>query len=131
MDLNSLTQDDVADILALLDSLPYDELDLETPRFRLTLRRTPGGWTQAAEVRSAPTALTPASRDADEVPGTGKAGAGGGSAAAETTSMEHRCRPSSIDGASMSFEPGSAPPVRRPRSCVRNILINLGTKRTS
>jgi len=37
-----LTNEDVADILALLDSLPYDELDLETPRFRLTLRRTPG-----------------------------------------------------------------------------------------
>ena len=41
MDFNPLTNDDVADILALLDSLPYDELDLETPRFRLTLRRTP------------------------------------------------------------------------------------------
>jgi acetyl-CoA carboxylase biotin carboxyl carrier protein len=110
MDLNSLTQDDVADILALLDSLPYDELDLETPRFRLTLRRTPGGWTQAAEVRSAPTALTPASRDADEVSGTGKAAADGGSAQAETASMEHRCRPSSIDAPSMSFErvPGEA-----------------------
>ena len=44
MDFNPLTNDDVADILALLDSLPYDELDLETPRFRLTLRRTPAGW---------------------------------------------------------------------------------------
>ena len=39
-----LTNEDVADILALLDSLPYDELDLETPRFRLTLRRTPASW---------------------------------------------------------------------------------------
>src|SRR5262249_35271390 len=45
-----LTNEDVADILALLDSLPYDELDLETPRFRLTLRRTPGGWTQSTHV---------------------------------------------------------------------------------
>ncbi len=42
-----LTNADVADILSLLDSLPYDELDLETPRFRLTLRRTPDGWTQS------------------------------------------------------------------------------------
>ena len=41
-----LTDADVTDILALLDSLPYDELDLQTPRFRLTLRRTPHGWTQ-------------------------------------------------------------------------------------
>ena len=39
--MDPLTNEDVADILALLDSLPYDEFDLETPRFRLTLRRTP------------------------------------------------------------------------------------------
>ncbi|HEY1002185.1 MAG TPA: hypothetical protein VGD83_21345, partial [Streptosporangiaceae bacterium] len=57
MDVNPLTNDDVADILALLDSLPYDELDLETPRFRLTLRRTPAGWTQSAQVLSAPDPL--------------------------------------------------------------------------
>jgi acetyl-CoA carboxylase biotin carboxyl carrier protein len=54
MELNPLTNEDVADILALLDSLPYDELDLQTPRFRLTLRRTPGGWTQTTQVLSAP-----------------------------------------------------------------------------
>ena len=53
MDFNPLTNDDVADILALLDSLPYDELDLETPRFRLTLRRTPAGWTQSTQILSA------------------------------------------------------------------------------
>jgi acetyl-CoA carboxylase biotin carboxyl carrier protein len=57
MDLNPLTNEDVADILALLDSLPYDELDLQTPRFRLTLRRTPGGWTQSTQVLSAPERL--------------------------------------------------------------------------
>ena len=52
-----LTNEDVADILALLDSLPYDELDLETPRFRLTLRRAPGGWTQSTQVLAAPERL--------------------------------------------------------------------------
>ena len=52
-----MTNDDVADILALLDSLPYDEFDLETPRFRLSLRRTPGGWTQSTQVLSAPEPL--------------------------------------------------------------------------
>jgi acetyl-CoA carboxylase biotin carboxyl carrier protein len=57
MELNPLTNEDVADILALLDSLPYDALDLETPRFRLTLRRTPGGWTQSTQVLSAPERL--------------------------------------------------------------------------
>jgi acetyl-CoA carboxylase biotin carboxyl carrier protein len=52
-----LTNEDVTDILALLDSLPYDELDLQTTRFRLTLRRTPDGWTQSVESRATPTAL--------------------------------------------------------------------------
>src|SRR6185295_8614381 len=61
MDVNPLTNDDVADILALLDSLPYDELDLETPRFRLTLRRTPAGWTQSTHVHAAPANPAPAS----------------------------------------------------------------------
>jgi acetyl-CoA carboxylase biotin carboxyl carrier protein len=56
MDVNPLTNDDVADILALLDSLPYDELDLETPRFRLTLRRTPAGWTQSTQVHASASA---------------------------------------------------------------------------
>jgi acetyl-CoA carboxylase biotin carboxyl carrier protein len=56
-----LSNDDVADILAVLDSLPYDELDLQMPRFRLTLRRAPGGgWTQESQVLAEPTAITPA-----------------------------------------------------------------------
>lgn len=54
-----LTNDDVADILALLDSLPYDALDLRTDRFHLTLRRTPGGWTEESEALTAPTDVTP------------------------------------------------------------------------
>lgn len=53
-----LTNEDVADILALLDSLPYDSLDIETPRFRLTLRRAPGGgWTEEYRVLTAPSTL--------------------------------------------------------------------------
>ena len=56
-----LTNEDVADILALLDTLPYDELDLRTSAFRLTLRRAPGGWTQARQELAAPaTGQTPA-----------------------------------------------------------------------
>jgi acetyl-CoA carboxylase biotin carboxyl carrier protein len=54
-----LTNEDVADILALLDSLPYESLDVETPRFRLTLRRAAGGgWTSESEVLAAPAAVT-------------------------------------------------------------------------
>ena len=56
-----LTNEDVAEILALLDSLPYDELDLETPRFRLTLRRGPGGWTEESQTLTEPTPVTAAS----------------------------------------------------------------------
>ena len=53
-----LTNEDVADIMALLDSLPYDEFDLRTPRFRLTLRRAPGGgWTEESQVLTDPVAL--------------------------------------------------------------------------
>jgi acetyl-CoA carboxylase biotin carboxyl carrier protein len=74
-----LTNDDVADILALLDSLPYDELDLQTPRFRLTLRRTPGGWTQSTQVLSAPDPL--AVNAADGAAGAGEAVSGGRAAA--------------------------------------------------
>ena len=55
-----LTDEDVAEVLALLDSLPYDELDLQTPRFRLTVRRTAQGWTQSSQVLSAPDVLEPA-----------------------------------------------------------------------
>ncbi len=69
-----LTDADVTDILALLDSLPYDELDLATPRFRLTLRRTPHGWTQSTQVRSDPAALETAPLDP---PATGVDQAGG------------------------------------------------------
>ena len=92
-----LTNADVEDILALLDSLPYDELDLETPRFRLTLRRTPHGWTQATQVLSAPTTLTP-------VP---LAPALSASASLETTTMEHRGRHSDINAPSLPATAGA------------------------
>jgi acetyl-CoA carboxylase biotin carboxyl carrier protein len=73
-----LTNEDVADILALLDSLPYDELDLQTPRFRLTLRRAPGGWTQSTQVLAAPERLATEGRPtADEAEVVGEAGGDG------------------------------------------------------
>ena len=64
--MDDLTNEDVADVLALLDSLPYDELDLQTPRFRLVLRRTPDGWTQSAETLATPAVLD-AGPGSDEV----------------------------------------------------------------
>jgi len=95
MDFDPLTNDDVADILALLDSLLYDELDLETPRFRLTLRRTPAGWTQSTQILSAPEPLAVGGNASasDEQAVTDEAAPGGeaGPPAGQTTTvMSHR-----------------------------------------
>ena len=50
----NLTHDDVQEILRLLEASSFDELRLETERFRLILRRgNEGGWTQEAETRAA------------------------------------------------------------------------------
>jgi acetyl-CoA carboxylase biotin carboxyl carrier protein len=60
----NLTHDDVQEILRLLEASSFDELRLETERFRLILRRgnEGGGWTQETETRSAAQpALAPAS----------------------------------------------------------------------
>lgn len=78
----SLSHDDVQEILRLLDTTPYDELRLETARFRLCLRRTAsGGWVEEAEVRSEPNLVpAPGSEGAAggrrSVPGGGTGGAG-------------------------------------------------------
>ena len=76
-----LTNEDVTDILALLDSLPYDELDLQTPRFRLTLRRTPDGWTQSTDTRVAPTMVDVVPVPRAAAPAGGAAAPAGGAAA--------------------------------------------------
>ena len=57
----NLTHDDVQEILRLLDASPFEELRLETDRFRLTLRRggDGSGWTQETETRAAPVTLAP------------------------------------------------------------------------
>ena len=72
MDLSDV---DVTDILALMDSLPYDELDVRTARFRLILRRTPGGWTQSEQVLSAPEMLESAALPPIHEGGSGNGGA--------------------------------------------------------
>ena len=94
----NLTNEDVADILALLDSLPYDELDLETPRFRLILRRTPDGWTQSAQLLSAPDPL-PAGAAPDPLPA---------GAPLPTTAMDHRGRYSDNNGPTSRADGGAA-----------------------
>jgi acetyl-CoA carboxylase biotin carboxyl carrier protein len=50
------TNEDVQEILQLLDATKYDELHLETERFKLTLRRNrnSGDWSQETQIVSAP-----------------------------------------------------------------------------
>jgi acetyl-CoA carboxylase biotin carboxyl carrier protein len=81
-----LTNEDVADILALLDSLPYEALDLRTDRFRLTLRRTPGGnWTEESELLTQPTDATPEVSKSTGAGGSGGPGRTGGPGGAGRT----------------------------------------------
>jgi acetyl-CoA carboxylase biotin carboxyl carrier protein len=93
-----LTNEDVADILALLDSLPYDSLDIETPRFRLTLRRAPsGGWTEESQVLAEPALVKPvpngaagrtATIAADAAGAAGPEGAGGAAGAGQASGSQ-------------------------------------------
>ena len=46
----NLNQQDVQEIIRLLENSSFDELSLETDRFRLTVRRSgTGGWTQETQ----------------------------------------------------------------------------------
>lgn len=83
----SLSPDDVEDIVKLLDSTTYDELDLETARFALRLRRGPGGWTQEQEARAKPHLI--GHHPGDEADTTGAAGAAGAGATGATGDVAH------------------------------------------
>jgi acetyl-CoA carboxylase biotin carboxyl carrier protein len=104
-----LTNEDVADVLAVLDSLPYDELDLQTPRFRLILRRTPDGWTQSVEARSEPSVLEPGpgASSAPGAPGiSGPRGILDAPDASATGSMLHRPGYNRVDAPSTRLGTG-------------------------
>jgi acetyl-CoA carboxylase biotin carboxyl carrier protein len=105
-----LTNEDVADILALLDSLPYDSLDVQTPRFRLTLRRAPGGWTEESSVRIEPALLATASDGAAASPPAAAAPSAAGGAAARAADI-----PSGTDGLAPVTAPLPGTFYRAPR----------------
>ena len=114
-----LTNEDVADILALLDSLPYDSLDVETPRFRLTLRRAPGGgWTQESQVLAEPALVTPAPNDAS-APSPEAARLGerdvAGAAAGQHGQDGHHGQPGDADGLAVVAAPLPGTFYRAPR----------------
>ena len=107
-----LTNEDVADILALLDSLPYDSLDLETPRFRLTLRRAPGGgWTEESRVLTEPETVT-----APDAPaGQGGASARAGQAVGSQPGAGGPAGPDGADGLAVVPAPLPGTFYRAPR----------------
>ncbi len=56
----NLTNDDVQDILQLVKSCSFNEMNLQTDRFKLSLRRSSDGeWTQSSQVLSKPELLEP------------------------------------------------------------------------
>ena len=50
--VDPLSPQDAAELISLLDQLPVDELELETERFTLSLRRTGTGWVSRTTVGS-------------------------------------------------------------------------------
>jgi acetyl-CoA carboxylase biotin carboxyl carrier protein len=79
-----LYDDDVRAILQLLDATTFDELEVETDRFRLTLRREGAAWTretrtlggprEAHTASQAPTAARDPGDARDDSPAPGAAG---------------------------------------------------------
>jgi acetyl-CoA carboxylase biotin carboxyl carrier protein len=83
-----LTSDDVRDILALLDDLPFAEMHLQTSRFALVLRRAGNGqWTQQMRVLSEPTVLPAADAGPGELAAGAPAAAAGGAGAGQAEGL--------------------------------------------
>jgi acetyl-CoA carboxylase biotin carboxyl carrier protein len=61
----NLLPEDVGDILRLLDTLPFDEFDLETADLRVAFRRVKGGgWTQESQILREPNVVQAQSAEA-------------------------------------------------------------------
>ncbi len=107
----NLSNEDVQDILHLLDSTPYDELQLETARFRLVLRRSPGGaWTQETQALSMPQRSESADRAVAQSLGDGRA-AGAQGSAARAAEDAATTKPAKREAAGGSHGTGSASPA--------------------
>jgi acetyl-CoA carboxylase biotin carboxyl carrier protein len=76
--MTSLSDADLQEIIRLLDDSDYNEVEIETDRFRLVLQRAEGGaggWTQQRHTGAAPNILeTKAAVDADSGPRPTSAG---------------------------------------------------------
>jgi acetyl-CoA carboxylase biotin carboxyl carrier protein len=67
--VDPLSPRDAAELISLLDQLPVEELELETERFTLSLRRAGTGWVRRTTVGpSTPDGAIPAAVAAVEIP---------------------------------------------------------------
>jgi acetyl-CoA carboxylase biotin carboxyl carrier protein len=67
--VDPLSPQDAAELISLLDQLPVDELELETERFTLSLRRAGSGWVRRTTVGpSTPDGVVPVAVAAVEIP---------------------------------------------------------------
>jgi acetyl-CoA carboxylase biotin carboxyl carrier protein len=87
----NLTNEDVQEILRLLDASSFDELQLTTDRFKLTLRRSPdGGWTQETATARAAQKVATIGADARAASlDTGGRSAPAGAAKSKASSSSH------------------------------------------
>lgn len=52
-----ITSDDVADIVAILDNTPYEQIDIRTQRFTLRVSRSGEGWTEEWSIADDPASM--------------------------------------------------------------------------
>jgi acetyl-CoA carboxylase biotin carboxyl carrier protein len=72
----NLTNEDVQEILELLDATSYNELQVQTAQFRLSVRRSgTGSWIQSAQVLSPANLVNPLATSVADPAETGKASA--------------------------------------------------------
>jgi acetyl-CoA carboxylase biotin carboxyl carrier protein len=103
----NLTHDDVQEILRLLDASPFDELHLETDRFKLILRRSgrePGGWTQERRTLARPQPITGA-----KIPESAPPSARSGEVAQRSSEGIFEIRPPIIGTFYRAPKPGATP----------------------
>jgi acetyl-CoA carboxylase biotin carboxyl carrier protein len=108
-----LTHEDVEEILRLLDATPVEEFELETERFKLTLRRSPaghGGWIQERQTRGGPDLLVADNSNAAQTPGAaGESATSGTSASAASPGAQFEVRAPLVGTFYRSPKPGAPP----------------------
>jgi acetyl-CoA carboxylase biotin carboxyl carrier protein len=115
-----LTNDDVQDILTLLNASTFNELHLQTDRFKLSLRRRGDGeWTQATQELSAPNLLQGAA-----APAAGAAAGAAPKAAAEVDGLV-AIRAPLVGTFYRAPKPGSPPFVEVGSLVERNTVVAI------